>query len=868
MRFRTVLWTFALALLVTGCGSSAEMADSAATAQNAKQQASDEKSDFEKAIAESDSLGGLFTVYRDTTSGSLHMALDADQIGEEFIYFTHTVDGVLEAGTYRGAYRDNTVFKVRRHYDQIEFVEVNTNFHFNDESALSRASDANISPSVLHVEKIVAEDDSTGDILIEADGLFLTESLTQVKPSPTPGGSPTSFELGRQSKEKSKVDGVHNYPENTDVVVDYVFENPRPVNPGSDAVTDARNVTITLRHSLIEVPDNDFEPRFADPRIGFFTQEKDDRTSTSATPYHDLINRWHLKKKNPDAELSEPVEPITWWIENTTPERIRPIIRDAVLEWNTALRAAGFRNAIEVKVQPDTASWDAGDIRYNVLRWTSSPTPPFSGYGPSFVNPHTGQILGADVMLEYAFLSNQVAENKLFEEAGLPLQAASERPETFPKHACTLPGFLHMNTLFGKAALPPTAADPSPEQSGPSDLDGEMTQLMEEALHFLALHEVGHTLGLQHNMKSSQLHAADEVHNAAATREQGLVGSVMDYPAVNVAPPGTDQGQYYTTRPGPYDVWAMEYGYTPDASEDELDEILSRSTEPELAFGNDADDMRAPGKAIDPRVMVGDMSNEALDYAEGRMQLVGDLMSDLLEKYEDPGQSYQELRNAFLSVTGQHAQMATVASRYVGGVYVDRALIGQEGATEPYRPVPLEKQQRALDLLNDYLFAPDAFEIVPDDLYRHLQPQRRGFNFFGASEDPKVHARALGIQESVLAHLLHPNVLERMTDTRLYGNEYTLAMYMRDLTDAVFAADAQGNVNTFRQNLQVSYVESLATVVGEEGDAQYDNVAQSAALQSLRRIEDMIGNKRGVNAETRAHTDHVLHLINEATSTE
>jgi hypothetical protein len=425
-----------------------------------------------------------------------------------------------------------------------------------------------------------------------------------------------------------------------------------------------------------------------------------------------------------------------------------------------------------------------------------------------------------------------------------------------------------MNTLFGQAALETDAADPSPEQNGPSDLEGEITQLMEEALHFLALHEVGHTLGLQHNMKSSQLHSADEVHNPSITREEGLVGSVMDYPAVNVAPPDVEQGQYYTTRPGPYDEWAVEYGYTPNASENELDEILSRSTDPDLAFGNDADDMRAPGKAIDPEVMVGDMSNEALDYAEGRMDLVGDLMSDLLEKYEDPGQSYQELRNAFLSVTGQHAQMAAVASRYVGGVYVDRALIGQEGATEPYRPVSLETQQRALDLLDQHLFAPDAFNIVPNELYRHLQPQRRGFNFFAESEDPKVHARVLGIQESVLAHLLHPDVLERMTDTRLYGNEYALADYMQDLTDTVFAADAQGNVNTFRQNLQISYVESLATVVGEEGDAQYDNVAQSAALHSLRQIEEMLDRKRGVNAETRAHTDHVLHLIDTATSTD
>ena len=871
MHVRSVFWACALSLFVlVGCSSTGQMADSASSSAADAAEAADEQSEFDKAIAKSDSLGGLFTLYRDTTSGSLHMALDSSQIGEEYIYFTHTVDGVLEAGTFRGSYRDNAVFKVRRHYDRIEFVEVNTNFHFNEESALSRASNANISPAVLHVEKIVAENDSTGQLLISADDLFLTESLTQVKPSPYPGQPPTAFSLGRQSKQKSKVAGVHNYPKNTDVVVDYVFENPRPINSGSDAVTDARNVTITLRHSLIQVPDNGFEPRFSDPRIGFFTQQKDDLTSTSATPFHDLINRWHLEKRNPDAELSEPVEPITWWIENTTPERIRPIIRDAVLEWNTAFREAGFENAIEVKVQPDTASWDAGDIRYNVLRWTSSPNPPFSGYGPSFVNPHTGQILGADVMLEYAFLTNQVAQNKLFETAGLPLQsAAADRPADLPEHACTLPGFLHMNTLFGRAALEPAqAADPSPEQNGPSDLDGEITQLMEEALHFLALHEVGHTLGLQHNMKSSQLHSADEVHNPSITREEGLVGSVMDYPAVNVAPPDVEQGQYYTTRPGPYDEWAVEYGYTPNASEEELDEILSRSTDPDLAFGNDADDMRAPGKAIDPEVMVGDMSNEALDYAEGRMQLVGDLMSDLLEKYEDPGQSYEELRNAFFSVTGQHAQMAAVASRYVGGVYVDRAMIGQEGATEPYRPVSLEKQQRALDLLDQHLFAPDAFEIVPSDLYRHLQPQRRGFNFFGDSEDPKIHARVLGIQEYTLAHLLHPDVLERMTDTRLYGNEYSLAAYMQDLTDAVFAADARGNVNTFRQNLQVSYVESLASVVSEDGNEQYDHLAQSAALQSLRQIEEMIGRKRGVNAETRAHTDHVLHLIDTATSTD
>ena len=278
--------------------------------------------------------------------------------------------------------------------------------------------------------------------------------------------------------------------------------------------------------------------------------------------------------------------------------------------------------------------------------------------------------------------------------------------------------------------------------------------------------------------------------------------------------------------------------------------------------------MRAPGKAIDPRVMIGDMSSESIDYAEGRMQLVEDLMSDLLAKYEDPGQSYEELRDAFFTATGQHAQMAAVLSRFIGGVYVDRAFVGQAGATEPYRPVPVEDQQRALELLEAYVFAPDAFDIIPNELYRHLQPQRRGFNFSGNSEDPKIHARVRGIHQSVLAHLLHPNVLERVTDTRLYGNEYPLAEYMTDLTNDVFAADADGNVNTFRQNLQLVYVQALTGVLSEEGREQYDPIAQSAALQSLRQIEDLIDGKRRVNAETRAHTDHLLLLIEKATSTD
>ena len=150
------------------------------------------------------------------------------------------------------------------------------------------------------------------------------------------------------------------------------------------------------------MPQNQYQPRFEDVRVGDFTTQVSDMTTPDdVTPYRDLIHRWNLVKKNPDQGISEPTEPIVWWIENTTPLEFRDAIKEGVLAWNRAFAHAGFHNAVQVKIQPDDAAWDAGDIRYNVLRWTSSPNPPFGGYGPSFVNPKTGQILGADIMLEY-----------------------------------------------------------------------------------------------------------------------------------------------------------------------------------------------------------------------------------------------------------------------------------------------------------------------------------------------------------------------------------------------------------------------------------------------------------------------------------
>ncbi len=165
--------------------------------------------------------------------------------------------------------------------------------------------------------------------------------------------------------------------------------------------------------------------------------------------------------------------------------------------------------------------------------------------------------------------------------------------------------------------------------------------------------------------------------------------------------------------------------------------------------------------------------------------------------------------------------------------------------------------------LRSLAFAPRAFD-APERLLGFLQMQRRGFNFFNQPEDPKLHARALSIQKSILDHLLHPRVLARITDSRLYGNTYALPEFMDDLTAAIFDEDAAGDVNTFRQNLQLEFVSRLAGMIGDGGKDRFDNLSRSMALTELKAIQKTLSARSGGNAETQAHTAHVLFVIEHA----
>ena len=807
---------------------------------------------------------GLFNLYQDTAKGSMYMHIPAEAMGNEFIYFSQVEDGVVLSGFHRGQYRGSKVISFHRHFGQLEVHAENTNFFVDPNNALSKAADANLNTPILASLKVEAEDSS--GVVISADALFLKEELQMVKPPTRPGRRSA---LGKLSKTKSKVVDVVNYPENTEVSVDYVYDTSSP-NVGGSQFVDGRVVTVGYRHALLPMPEDGFTPRADDPRIGFFTTNVDDLTGVTSTPWRDMIHRWRLEKKDPEAAMSEPVEPITWWIENTTPEEFRPIIKAGVEKWNLAFEPLGFKNAVVVKVQPDTADWDAGDVRYNVLRWTASPTPPFSGYGPSFVNPRTGEILGADIMLEYGGMVGRLWRAEVFSKAGMIEDAMDEEYAELDaelEHRSSREvvaeqmSRCHAGTIMGRNSLLAAAA-----MRAYNFTDEEHAEFVRQTLHRLVLHEVGHTLGMSHNMHASTMLSPDELKDADVVAVNGMCNSVMEYPAINFARNPEEQTLFYDDSPGPYDKWVIEYGYSegledPQAEENRLAAILERSTDPLLQFGNDADDMRGTGRGINPDVNIYDLSSDPVAYASERCDLVNDLLPSLVENFASGVDSHQEVLRAYYALTGEYATQLRVMTRQIGGVRYNRATPAQLDGKAPFTPVAEADQKAAMAALRTYAFAPDAFDAQTDVL-AYLQSQRRGFGFFGRNEDPRIHARVAGAQFGALAQLVHPNVLMRILDSGLYGNTYDLAEYMEDLTDAVFKADRRTTVNTYRQGLQLMYVRALIASLSEK--SRLNSVAQSVVLAQLRAIDRQQRDGVSPDGMTRAHRAHVRHLIEVA----
>ena len=724
---------------------------------------------------------GFLTIHQregviERSDAEFYIELKDGQIDSEFIYFAYVLNAPQAAGVRGGAIGQGAVLEFRKFKTGLGLYKKNTYFSNETVNNIGKSDLTNILEAFVMNFDIVAEQD--GRIIIEADDLFMEETLNNVSPNlPPEYRNFVALNLGRLDSDKTFVEQVRNYPKNTAVEVNFAFENNNPNQRRAVyAVSDARYSSISARHLFVEMPNDQFEPRVADQRVGYFSQRVTDMSTYDNYPQRDLINKWRLIKKDPTAELSEPVEPIVFWVDKATPEEIKPMVVKGIEVWNLAYERAGFKNAVVAKIQPDDSDWDAGDIQYNVVRWSSSPEPGFSGYGPSIGNPRTGELIAADIVQEFNAIKRGYNYRKLW-------------------------GWTAEN-------------DP-----------------LEQWIISLTMHEVGHTIGLRHNFSASYLYGPREVHDKSITGNT-TIASIMDYDPINIAPPGLEQGNYFPTEPGEYDRWAIEFAYKPNLSNEERADLLALSVLPAYRYGTDGDAMGTPGRNIDPRTRRGDMSNDVVTYTADRFITLDNKIAELPEIYSDEGETKNDFTNSFYSLVSDKGRFMDIVAGQVGGVYITRLVNGQD-EVNAYEPVPYEKQKAAMNLITTKFFANGVWTFDPKIL-KNLQREKRATSYSSSgNEDPQLHDMVLGMQGRVLASLLHPNVMTRLVDSAQYGNTYMPAEVLQDLFNGIFVKGEAPD--TFKRNLQSVYVDGLISVFAE--DSTYDDIAKASVFSSLVDIQ-------------------------------
>lgn len=776
---------------------------------------------------------GLFTLLLDRQSGAIYIEVRADQLEKDFLYTARIEAGLSDltgsAELERTTLLEDRIFKIVHPQIQpnhLEFVDEQTDYYYDPSSPLARSAAANKAPEIFASAEIIAASADESVYLLRLDQGFDRDAISQLKEAPS----------------RARSVGVEPHPANSDFIIDY-FVAGFPVR---------------VRHSFIALTPSDYTPRAYDYRVGYRTIPITDLTSADPVPYADLIERWNLQKKDPAAALSEPVTPITFWIENTTPVQYREAVQQGILAWNKAFEAAGFKNAIRAELQPDNADWSPGDIRHNMVRWVSSPNLPYAGETLPIANPRTGEIINATITLDYWQFRELMNENRLFASVAVAERARSANEPMTALSSLARPQDA-AGIALGIAALQSRNADKV-----------EVSRLYLEAVRQTVMHEVGHALGLTHNYKASAIRPFAELQETDQDKYP-LAGSVMDYFPVNIARKGRPQGPFYMTGIGPYDKWAIAFGYTPSLADPAAEaaranKLLARSTEPDLAFGSDAD---AGDSGIDPRIESFDLSADPVAWARDRMELVEETLPEIKSKILRPGQSYQELRNTFSDLLDEKLVAARALARNVGGVYIDHAAADQPGGAPPFTAVPEATQKAALAVLAEHIFAPNAF-VLPADLTRSLEAQPRGNS---VTLDPNIHAWANTVQKSVLDRVLSARVLARLTNSRTYGGTYSANAFLSDLSDAIFSADMNGNVNTFRQALQTRYLERLVAIAAPGTTETFDPVAQAAAFKQIKQIHDeenlrlMLHLVFGMNDETVAFRANLVHLADSALNT-
>ena len=841
------LLTFWICLIMIGAYCFSVPAQEAAQpAKPATQEAPVKKKkefeDFAKVTEDSKSYEGFFKLYQ--KKENLYCEIQPSQLDKPFLCMISVARGLGRGYLLSGMTLEEWLLVWRRVGDNVHLVRKNVRFRAEKGTPIAQAVDLGHNDSVLFSLKIESIHPQRKSLLVNISPVFISDL-----PPLARGIAPDA----RFDKTRSTWGTVKAFPKNVELKVNVVYSSQRYMS----TIPDSRGIQLTLHYSLAGLPSNNYRPRLADDRVGhFMTAVKDYSSKTSEEPFVRYVNRWHLEKADKDAKLSPPKEPIIFYIEKTVPHRFRPYVRQGILEWNKAFEKIGFADAIEARIQQDHEDWDPEDARYNTIRWMVG-----AGFaiGPSRVNPLTGQILDADILIGESWIRYWQREYTTFFEE---LEHERDHPmDHSSRFQCQMASGLARQMGFMASVL---------QARGLADKDGEVPEeFIGEALKTLTMHEVGHTLGFRHNFKASTIFSLDDLNNK---KGEALIGSVMEYDAVNIAPEGQEQGDYYTKTIGPWDYWVVEYAYKPiDASKPEgelkaLGEIASRVAAPELTYGTDGDASWYQYRDLDPLVNRWDLGADPLEFAKRRREVVVELWDKIADKVTKDGMGYQRVRRAFGTLIGEYGYTMFLASRFIGGQYHHRDHRGDENGRLPFAPVPAARQREALQFLKEYALSDKAFDF-PADLLNSLAITRWsdwGSDSWNSTRfDYPVHDVVLRNQTRILERLLYPTVLSRVQDTELKFSEgedaFTLPELFSGITDAVWVelgrdagakqwSNSDAFISSFRRGLQREHLKQLIKLVLDADGGTPEDARSLARLhlgQINSKIQRTLQNARG-----------------------
>ncbi len=769
-RFSLVL---AAGLTLYGCKT--QKAATTPAAESSTSQKSKLKPYNKVITAEAESDNGLFTTHR--LDDHLYFTIPDSLLGKDMLLVSRIAK--VPAG-YGGGYVNagskvnEQVIRWSRRGNFVDARVINFENQSDQDSPINKSVEANnFFPILFSAEIKALAKDSTG-VVIDATDLF-TQDITAIN-----AVSPRlrkQYKVKRLDDKRSYIESAHAYPQNIEIkhVMTYDTEEP----PERDQ---ASTLTFLMNQSMILLPEDKMQPRIADERVGWFTLRKYDYDSDALkSDDYRILRRWRLVPKDIEAykrgELVEPVKPIIYYLDPATPLKWRPYFKQGIEDWNAAFEKAGFKNAIIAKDPPspeEDPEFSPEDVRYSVIRYVASTTR--NAVGPSVSDPRTGEILESDVIWYHNHLRSY--RNRFMIEAGAQNPAAR------------------------------TLETPEAEI-------GEMMRMV-------IAHEVGHAIGLPHNMKASSAYPTDSLRVASFTQKYGLTPSIMDYARVNYVAQPQDKGVRYIRMMGPYDYYAVNWGYryipeaeTAEEEKPTLDQwILEKAGNPWYEFGSST--------GVDPHSQtesLGDDNIKASLYGLANMKKV---IPNLIDWTTKDGYGYDDLDEVYGELTRLWRGYVYHVITNVGGIYETRKTADQDGVV--YEPVPEAIQKEAVAFLNEHAFTTPEW-LLDKEILNRIESD-------GAIE------RIQNLQTRALNSLLSVDRINRLVSTveQEGADAYSPIELMTDLRKGIFSElYAAQKTDAYRRNLQRAFIDIASEYIKKE-KADDDEVLKSDASALMRGV--------------------------------